>query len=105
MVWLPAFVAGLLTCAGLVFLLEAKHLVPAIRDRARIQRRVPLVELLDAMAKLQLVETSKDLAISTNAPWNYEDDVGAKLDPATVKLLKRGTVGLLKQMEADDDGR
>jgi hypothetical protein len=54
---------------------------------------------------LQLVETSKDLAISTNAPWNYEDDVGAKLDPATVKLLKRGTVGLLKQMEADDDGR
>lgn len=90
--WLPAFIAGLLTCAGIVFLLEAKHLVPAIGARVRIQRHVSLVELLDAMAKSQLVEASMNLTIA-KAYWNYDDDVDAKLDPDTIKLLKEMTGG------------
>jgi hypothetical protein len=82
---LPAFFAGMLTCAGLVILIGAKHLVPAIQARLRIQRRVSLVELLDAMTKLQLVDASQDVLLSTKY---YEDDID-RLDPESAKLLKR----------------
>ncbi len=82
---LPAFFAGMFACAGLVLLLHAHHLIPAIVAKIKSQQHVSLVELLDAMFKLQLVEASKALL----ATKYYEDDINAKLDPDSIKLLKK----------------
>ena len=75
---LPWFFAGMCLCAGLALLLDAKHLVPSIAARVRIQRRVSLVELLDAMAKAQIVSRAVE----------YEDDAGP-LDPEVAKYFKK----------------
>lgn len=97
---LPWFFAGILFCAGIVLLLDAKHLVPAIVTRVTI-RRVSLAELLDSMCKLEIIESSKGPSkgfLLTMNHWNYDDDINAKIDPDTVKRLKEITGG-------NNDGR
>lgn len=83
---LPWFFAGMCLCAGLVMLIDAKRFVPAMADRVRIRRHVSLVELLDAMAKVLLVEDASKLKLKA---IDYDDDVGSNLDPEVVKYFKK----------------